>query len=128
MYGEDFQFLRPSFGSQVSVNHILSFNDEHVVVAFSDNSLALFGLPALNLLEVQPGAWLHEALGDISALYMNEYASARNFVYVGTSSGCVRILEVLPLFRQCEYMVSPADAGLTAKQMAVSDLQICPKV
>ena len=75
--------MRPSFGRELSVTHMATVNDEHILFALSDNSLAICSLPSLTLLEYLPGAWLSNGYGEISVLYICESVAPKNFAYIG---------------------------------------------
>jgi hypothetical protein len=109
----------------VDITHIVSLNDDSILVGFADNSLAVLMLPSLNLSHKLPASWLNEVCGDMTTVYYDE-KHFRPYVYVGTSEGYVRVLQVLPEFREVEYCLTCADTGMTG-DMAVSALEICPK-
>lgn len=96
---------------------------------FGDNSLAVFSLPSLNIIElVSRSSWLSRHAGDVLTIFVDEPAE-NGFVYVGTTAGLLLVLECTaagPL-RVCDYAFTWSDAGLT-KCMALASIQTSPKV
>mmetsp|Transcript_6254 Transcript_6254/g.9444 ORF Transcript_6254/g.9444 Transcript_6254/m.9444 type:complete len:1136 (+) Transcript_6254:136-3543(+) len=123
-YGDGFQYVQPA-AEQMDITHIVSAYDENILVRFADNSLSVFMIPSLTLSHHLPASWLNEACGDITTIHIDEY-HPRHYAYLGTTEGYVRVLQVLPEFREVEYCITCSDAGVGG-HMAVSDLQICPK-
>lgn len=123
-YGDGFQYMQPAIDT-VDITHLVSLNDDSILVGFADNCLAVLMLPSLNLSHKLPASWLNDVCGDITTLYVDE-KHFRPYAYVGTSEGYVRVLQVLPDFREVEYCVTCADTGMTG-DMAVSALEISPK-
>ncbi len=127
--GDGFQFVRPWLTDDPNeVISIVSPSSDSLLVAFGNNSLALFALPQLILIDLLPPAWLPSNTGDITFMYVDE-PGGKNFVYIGTSLGFVFVLEARGNLRICELALSPRDLGVpaSAAAMAVSDIQICPK-
>ena len=123
-FGDGFQYMQPAIES-VDITHIISLTDDSILVGFADNSLAVLMLPYLKVSHTLSCDWLPEACGDITAIHYNE-KHLRPYIYVGTSGGYVRVLQVLPDFREVEYCITCADVGVSA-DMVVSDIQVCPK-
>ena len=70
------------------------------LVVYNDNSLAVFRLPTLELLDSLESNWLTNSNDypgiELSCIHVDEYAekSLRTFVYVGTSIGDIYVIEV----------------------------------
>lgn len=109
-----------------SVISIVSVGKDKLLVAFSDNSLAVLAVPTLDVIDLLEGAWIGEQNGQITGMHVDE-PGGNNFAYIGTSAGVIFVLELVPVIRLCQYSITWGDSGLT-KSMAISDMQICPKV
>lgn len=109
----------------MDITHILSLNDDSILVGFADNSMAVLMLPSLNLSHKLSTSWLNDACGDVTCVHVDE-KHQRPYAYIGTSEGYVRVLQVLPEFREVEYCITAADAGVGSK-MAVSSIEVSPK-
>jgi hypothetical protein len=118
--------MQPPFGEQIDITHITSLQDEHILIGYDDNSLVVLSLPSLRMCHQLPSTWLHPGCGDITTIHIDDTHS-RSFAYIGTSEGYVRVIDTLPTFRECDFMITCATNGLP-ESMAVSQLQICPKV
>lgn len=111
---------------QMDITHIVSLHEEKILVCFADNSMAVFLLPTLQLAYKLDASWLHPNCGDVTTIHIDESRS-KYYAYIGTSEGYVRVLHLVNEFREVEYCITTVDSGLIGK-MAVSDLQISPKV
>jgi hypothetical protein len=94
-------------------------------VAFGDNSMALLELPSMSLLSLMDGTWLGSEDGDVTSVYSDD-TGGKSFVYIGTSNGKVFVLDVRGSIRECDYVITLGDCGLSG-ELAVADIQICPK-
>jgi hypothetical protein len=110
----------------IYVTHIVSLYEDKILVCFADNSLAIFSLPSLTLTSRLESSWLNPVCGDVTSIHVDEN-HLRNFAYIGTAEGFVRVLQVVPDFREVDYVITMADSAVTGR-CAVSDLQISPKV
>lgn len=125
IYGDGFQSLQPPLGEQIDITFIVPLLEERILISYDDNSLAVLEVSSLQLCHRLQKSWLHPACGDITAIHIDEMHQ-RSFAFIGTSEGYVRVVETLPTFRECDYVITSANSGLPEK-MAVSQLQICPK-
>lgn len=128
-YGDGFQFMQAKL-SAIDITNIIDFDIDKIIVTLADNSIAVLSLPSLTVL-AQLSNWLGKPCGDITALYSSHILS-QNYVFVGTSEGFVRVLEIAcedgesHAIRECDYVITSSNVGVAAK-MVVSSLQICPK-
>ena len=108
------------------VSHIAALDPDMIVVAFSDNSIDVLELPGLNVVGELPSSWLDSRSGNITAVYVDE-PGEKNYVYVGTSEGVLQVLDVTgATVRLVDFSLTPKAMGLS-KQMAISDISLCPK-
>jgi len=115
-----------SSGSEIL--EILSIHDERILVALADNSMEVLTLPYLLPMTAQsvPNSWLGPSDGGISSLYCDENYEKKPYVYVGTTEGSLYVIELLPTFRNCDYTITPTDAGISG-EMALSFIDVSPK-
>lgn len=133
VYGDGFQYMRtlPTSNNKVDINevsHLVTFHDDKVIAVFGNNMIYVLSLPFLNVVSSLEAGWLPASMGDVSALHVDD-TTLRNFAYVGTTNGDLRVLELLcPDIRICDYMVTLSDIGEKSHSMIVSDAMMCPKV
>ena len=130
MFGSGFQCFNTSLltasDNRTEVTHISCFSEEKILVSYSNQSLAVFSIPSLALLSTMDSSWLGAKTGDITVIYTDENGD-RNYAYIGTSAGHMFVLEMLPVFRVCDYSFTASEAGIPA-DMIVSDIRTSPKV
>jgi hypothetical protein len=130
VYGDGFQNMRTvssSAGGEIyEVAHLHSFHDDKLLVVLGNNAVYVLSLPSLDTIAFLDPSWLPSKFGDVSSVHIDE-TTVRNFAYIGTSGGFVRVLDLLPIIRICGYTISLADVGLSGN-MLVADLALCPKV
>jgi len=128
--GLGFQSFKPSLfqagNTQTEVTHISCFSEDKILVSYSNQSLAVFSIPSLALISTLDSSWLGTKTGDITVIYTDENGD-RNYAYVGTSAGHMFVLEMLPVFRVCDYSFTASEAGIPV-DMIVSDIKTSPKV
>ena len=82
VYGEGFQYFRPSDGSD-TLNDIITFvmtlNYNQLLVAHADNSLLILELPTLNIISNLIDSWLLS--GDISYISHDETSDKRSYFF-----------------------------------------------
>ena len=128
-YGDGFQFMQADLAT-LDITNIIEYSTDKIIVTFADNSLAVLALPSLTLL-TRLDNWLGEACGDVTSVY-SSYILSQNYIFIGTSEGFVRVLEIAieegqpQTMRECDYVITSSNAGVSAK-MVVSSLQLCPK-
>jgi len=129
VYGDGFQYMLPSsiIGSN-EISIIVPVQNDKVLIAYGNNSLTLFDLPYLNTVYSLHESWLGRKAGDITYIHYDD-AMQGNFVYVGTSSGYVLVLEMSQSsLRECDYLITLNDVGINADVMAVSSIEMYPEV
>jgi hypothetical protein len=88
--------------------------------------MALMALPSLNIIDLKEPSWLDKRAGFITVVHTDE-ATHQPFVYVGTSTGTMFVIEIEQVaIRVCEYVITLGDCQLQG--VALTDIQICPKV
>lgn len=128
-YGDGFQFMNADLAS-LDITNIIEFSTDKIIVTFADNSLAVLALPSLTLI-TRLDNWLEESCGDITSVY-SSYLLSQNYIFVGTSEGFVRVLDIAieegqtQTMRECDYVITSSNAGVSAR-MVISSLQLCPK-
>ena len=115
------------------MKRILSVGIDICLVVYNDNSLALFRLPTLELLDSLEGNWLTNSNDypgiELSCIHVDEYAekSLRTFVYVGTSIGDIYVIEVSTTsgsVRVCDFMVSLKDVEITSPMRVTAIISV----
>lgn len=126
-YGDGFQFMRPLTRDEgTKVSNIVALDPDLIMVTFSDNSVDVLELPALNLIGDLPSSWIGSKNGNITAIFVDE-PSEKNYTYIGTSEGVLQVLDVADQnVRICDFILTAKTMGLS-KAMAISDIAICPK-
>ena len=132
VYGECFQYMVPFVGKShtSAVRFIVITGEDSCLVFYRDNCVAMFRLPFLKCLQILPSSWMEDASidGDVTAVHVDEYSDQliKTFVYVGTSSGKLLVLEVLPSgdVRVCHYTVGLRDVELTGEYKITAILSV----
>ena len=115
------------------MKRILSVGIDICLVVYNDNSLALFRLPTLELLDSLDGNWLTNSNDypgiEMSCIHVDEYAekSLRTFVYVGTSIGDIYVIEVSTTsgsVRVCDFLVSLKDVEITSPMRVTAIISV----
>lgn len=115
------------------MKRILSVGIDICLVVYNDNSLALFRLPTLELLDSLEGNWLTNSNDypgiEMSCIHVDEYAekSLRTFVYVGTSIGDIYVIEVSTTsgsVRVCDFLVSLKDVEITSPMRVTAIISV----
>ena len=115
------------------MKRILSVGIDICLVVYNDNSLALFRLPTLELLDSLEGNWLTNSNDypgiELSCIHVDEYAekSLRTFVYVGTSIGDIYVIEVSTTsgsVRVCDFLVSLRDVEITSPMRVTAIISV----
>lgn len=110
----------------IKVTNIVALDPDYILVTFSDNSVDVLELPNLSLVGDLPSAWIGSKNCTITAVYVDE-PGEKNYTYVGTSEGVVHVLDVTDSgVRVVDFSLTCKTMGL-AKQMAVTDIALCPK-
>jgi hypothetical protein len=130
-YGDGFQYMRAlcalsDDGAIFEASHIVALTDDRIAVVLGNNSIHVLSLPLLDVVATLPAGWLSKRYGDISTVSYDA-TNRRPYIYIGTSEGFVRVLEVSSFIRVSEFNLSLSDAGLTGN-LLVSSIQVSPKV
>eukprot|EP01041_Mallomonas_annulata_P006170 gene6170-12502_t len=125
-YFDGCQFTWPSI-SGTEVTHIMSLQEDKILVACGDHSLVVLSLPYLHICpsNIVPNTWLESSAGGITSVYFDEYLG-RNYVYIGTFEGSFQVIQIFPTFRICEYKITSSELDLS-RGMSVSSIATCPK-
>ena len=129
IFGDGFQYMRPWLKESTNpVCSIVALGANKLLIAFADNSLAMMGLPTLNMIDILEGSWLTSRASDVTITFLHvDEPGERLYAYVGTSEGSFFVLDLQqPTIRLCDYSVTWAEAGLS-HSMALVEIQICPK-
>ena len=108
---------------------ICAIGQDKILVGFGDNSLVVLAIPTLNIVDLVECSWISKQAGDIVTVYVDE-PGEKGYIYIGTTEGLLLVLEALEhsgCIRVCDYSVNWNEAGL-ARKMAISCIQMCPKV
>lgn len=137
MYGKKFQFYRPRPVNVTGyIKNIAGVGNDICLVVYDDNSLAVFRLPTLELLDTANKSWMtnsddHQGI-ELSCLHVDAFAekSQRAFVYVGTSVGDVYVLEISTntgSIRICDYTISCRDVDIATpmRVTAIISVNLC---
>jgi hypothetical protein len=134
VYGKKFQFYRPRpVNETISVKNIASIGNDICLVVYDDNSLAVFRLPTLEILDTASRTWItnsddHPGI-ELSCLHVDAFAekSQRAFVYIGTSLGDVHVLEISTTtgsIRICDYVISCRDVDIATPMRVTAILSV----
>lgn len=131
IYGDGFQFFRPSFMSQNNeIIFLLGISNNRILVVYSDNSLVLFDLPTLQVINFLDSDWLAPLEGNITSIAQEITYTAQNFVYIGTSRGVLRVVECTQTgITPCDFFLlfSELHISQSNEPMELCDIKVSPK-
>lgn len=110
----------------VTVRHFAALDPDLLLVVYTDNSVDLLELPAMNLVGDLDRSWIGSKNGNVTAIYVDE-PSEKNYTYIGSSEGVLQVLDGTDsALRVCDFQLTWKTMGV-ASMMAISDIKLCPR-
>ena len=130
VHGKSYQYYRPRPNDETTcVKNIVSVAADMCLVVYHDNSLAVFRLPQLELLDSTKSNWLTNSSDcdgiELTCVHVDDFAekNQRAFVYIGTSLGDVNVIEISTIsgsIRICDYSITCKDVEIASPMKVTS--------